>query len=74
MGAEINLLVLLALGLLIGAVLGWISFFRLGQLCNELTGLQDELARLRRQTIRRRLPPRGRPHRPRPRARTGWSP
>jgi uncharacterized membrane protein len=50
MGTEINLLVLLALGLVIGAVLGWVSFFRLGELRNELDGLREELARLRRQS------------------------
>ena len=49
MDTEISLLILLALGVVIGAVLGWASFFRLGELRNELDGLRHELARLRRQ-------------------------
>ena len=52
MDTGISLLVLLALGIVIGAGLGWVSFFRLGKLRNELDGLRHELARLRRQPER----------------------
>jgi uncharacterized membrane protein len=43
MDAEIVLLTVMSLGLLIGAVLGWVAFFRTGKLHKQLNTLQRDL-------------------------------
>ena len=50
MGSEILLLTVICLGLVTGAVLGWVAFFRTGRLRKQLNQLQRELNRLQQQT------------------------
>ena len=50
MGSEILLLTVICLGLVTGAVLGWVAFFRAGRLRKQLNQLQRELNRLQQQT------------------------
>jgi len=50
MGSEILLLTVMCLGLVTGAVLGWVAFFRAGRLRKQLNQLQRELNRLQQQT------------------------
>jgi uncharacterized membrane protein len=49
MEAAIVLYILISLGLVIGAVLGWITFFRVGNLRTQVARLESDLARLRQQ-------------------------
>ena len=49
MGAEYIVLVLLVLGLMMGAVLGWLAFFRIGKLRSRINSLQRDLHILQQQ-------------------------
>jgi uncharacterized membrane protein len=49
MEAGIGLLILVVLGAVLGAALGWVSFFRVGTLRNQVSKLQYELTVLQRQ-------------------------
>jgi len=44
-----GLMILTVLGLVVGAVLGWLSFFRLGELRRQLARLESDLTRLEQQ-------------------------
>jgi hypothetical protein len=65
MSAEILFLTVISLGLVIGARLGWITFFRTGKLRKQLTRLQQDLDRLQKrpgQAVPRRTTAEKPPH------------